>query len=254
MALEEFKKAVQARTPRTRTSRRASGQAYAGHRASSTTPSTAFRKALELNPYYVDVRNDLGTALILSGRREEGKNGVPDRVQRPHEPHARDLGAQPRPGLPRGEELRRGHQLVPHAASTATRPIPTPTSASPTRSSASGQLGRGGAPRWKRRPRSARRRGRCSSRWARPTRAPAVSRRRGLGWKRRAGKRPRGRGRPPRGRAPQAVPVEVAAGSRHARARLTSPLASCPISASSTSSSGPSAPTPPCSSTPRARW
>ncbi len=33
----------------------------------------ALRKALELNPYYTDVRNDLGTALILSGRREEGK-------------------------------------------------------------------------------------------------------------------------------------------------------------------------------------
>src|SRR5262245_48763135 len=34
----------------------------------------AFRKALEINPYYVDVRNDLGTALILSGKRAEGKN------------------------------------------------------------------------------------------------------------------------------------------------------------------------------------
>jgi Flp pilus assembly protein TadD len=33
----------------------------------------AFEKALDLNPYYVDVRNDLGTALILSGKREDGK-------------------------------------------------------------------------------------------------------------------------------------------------------------------------------------
>ena len=33
----------------------------------------AFRKALEINPYYVDVRNDLGTALLLSGKRTEGK-------------------------------------------------------------------------------------------------------------------------------------------------------------------------------------
>jgi Tfp pilus assembly protein PilF len=33
----------------------------------------AFREALEINPYYVDVRNDLGTALILLGKREEGK-------------------------------------------------------------------------------------------------------------------------------------------------------------------------------------
>jgi Tfp pilus assembly protein PilF len=33
----------------------------------------AFRKALELNPYYVDVRNDLGTALVFLGRKEEAK-------------------------------------------------------------------------------------------------------------------------------------------------------------------------------------
>ena len=33
----------------------------------------AYKKALDLNPYYVDVRNDLGTALMLSGKRDEGK-------------------------------------------------------------------------------------------------------------------------------------------------------------------------------------
>jgi Tfp pilus assembly protein PilF len=33
----------------------------------------AFRKALELNPFYVDVRNDLGTALVYLGHKEEGK-------------------------------------------------------------------------------------------------------------------------------------------------------------------------------------
>lgn len=33
----------------------------------------AARKALELNPFYVDARNDLGTALIRSGKREEGR-------------------------------------------------------------------------------------------------------------------------------------------------------------------------------------
>jgi len=33
----------------------------------------SFEKAIDLNPYYVDVRNDLGTALVLSGKREEGK-------------------------------------------------------------------------------------------------------------------------------------------------------------------------------------
>ena len=31
------------------------------------------RKALELNPYYIDVRNDLGMALVLAGNAEEGK-------------------------------------------------------------------------------------------------------------------------------------------------------------------------------------
>lgn len=33
----------------------------------------ALRKALQLNPYYVDARNDLGTALLMSGKRDEGK-------------------------------------------------------------------------------------------------------------------------------------------------------------------------------------
>lgn len=33
----------------------------------------ALRKALELNPYYVDVRNDVGSVLMLMGEREEGK-------------------------------------------------------------------------------------------------------------------------------------------------------------------------------------
>jgi len=33
----------------------------------------AARKGLELNPLYVDIHNDLGTALLKSGKREEGK-------------------------------------------------------------------------------------------------------------------------------------------------------------------------------------
>lgn len=33
----------------------------------------AFRRALELNPYYCDARTDLGLALIGSGKREEGR-------------------------------------------------------------------------------------------------------------------------------------------------------------------------------------
>jgi Flp pilus assembly protein TadD len=34
---------------------------------------SAFRKSLELNPYYVQVRNDIGSVLLLLGEREEGK-------------------------------------------------------------------------------------------------------------------------------------------------------------------------------------
>ena len=34
---------------------------------------SALRRSLQLNPYYVDARNDLGTALLMSGKREEGK-------------------------------------------------------------------------------------------------------------------------------------------------------------------------------------
>lgn len=33
----------------------------------------SFRKALKLNPYYADLRNDLGTALALWGKRDEAK-------------------------------------------------------------------------------------------------------------------------------------------------------------------------------------
>ena len=33
----------------------------------------AARTAIELNPYYADARNDLGTFLVRSGKREEGK-------------------------------------------------------------------------------------------------------------------------------------------------------------------------------------
>jgi Tfp pilus assembly protein PilF len=33
----------------------------------------AFRRALELNPYYVQIRNDIGSVLLLLGEREEGK-------------------------------------------------------------------------------------------------------------------------------------------------------------------------------------
>lgn len=56
----------------------------------------AFRKALELNPYYVDVRNDLGTALVLAGKRNEGKSEFLTAFNDPTNPtpeiSARNLG------------------------------------------------------------------------------------------------------------------------------------------------------------------
>jgi tetratricopeptide (TPR) repeat protein len=57
---------------------------------------TAFRKALELNPYYADVRNDLAAALILSGKRAEGKKELLTAFNDPTNPSpdlaARNLG------------------------------------------------------------------------------------------------------------------------------------------------------------------
>ncbi len=56
----------------------------------------AARKALELNPYYVDARNDLGTALVLLGRRDEGKKELQAAYEDPTNPtpelSARNLG------------------------------------------------------------------------------------------------------------------------------------------------------------------
>lgn len=56
-----------------------------------------FRRALELNPFYVDVRNDLATALISSGDREGGKKEFVAAFSDPTNPtpeiSARNLGA-----------------------------------------------------------------------------------------------------------------------------------------------------------------
>jgi Tfp pilus assembly protein PilF len=55
-----------------------------------------FRRALELNPYYVDVRNDLGASLILTGKREEAKKEFKTAFEDPTNPTpevaARNLG------------------------------------------------------------------------------------------------------------------------------------------------------------------
>jgi len=72
MAVDAFKKAVR-EDGKNPYFQKGLGQAYLAVGKYDDAIS-AFRKALELNQYYVDVRNDLGTALILSGRRNEGKN------------------------------------------------------------------------------------------------------------------------------------------------------------------------------------
>lgn len=71
MALEEFKKAVKgdAKSPYFQ---KGLGLAYT-QLGKYDEAVSAFRRALQINPYYVDVRNDLGTALMLSGKRTEGK-------------------------------------------------------------------------------------------------------------------------------------------------------------------------------------
>ncbi len=71
LALEEFKRATKA-DPKNPYFQKGLGQAYAAKRDWGRAIA-AFRKALELNPYYVDVKNDLGYALIMSGDRAAGK-------------------------------------------------------------------------------------------------------------------------------------------------------------------------------------
>lgn len=71
LAADEFRKSIRL-DPKSPYSHKGLGIAYTQMRRYPEAIAT-LRKALELNPYYVDVRNDLGTALILSGKREEGK-------------------------------------------------------------------------------------------------------------------------------------------------------------------------------------
>jgi Tfp pilus assembly protein PilF len=71
LALEEFKRAAK-EDPKNPYFQKGLGLAYAAKRDWKDAIAS-FRKALELNPYYVDVRNDLAAALIGSGDREGGK-------------------------------------------------------------------------------------------------------------------------------------------------------------------------------------
>jgi Flp pilus assembly protein TadD len=94
LAVEAFERAVDADS-KNPYFRKGLGQAYAG-RGDYKEAIKQFREALELNPYYVDVRNDLGSALILSGKREEGKKefltAYADATNPTPEVSARNLG------------------------------------------------------------------------------------------------------------------------------------------------------------------
>jgi Tfp pilus assembly protein PilF len=71
------------------------GTAYAAKKR-WTEAIEAYKKALALNPYYVDVKNDLGAAYMLSGKRDEGKKQFMALFSDPQNPTpeitARNLG------------------------------------------------------------------------------------------------------------------------------------------------------------------
>jgi Tfp pilus assembly protein PilF len=94
LALEEFKRAVK-EDPKNPYFQKGLGLAYSAKRQWKDAIA-AFRKALELNPFYVDVRNDLAAALIGSGDREAGKKEFLAAFAEPTNPtpeiSARNLG------------------------------------------------------------------------------------------------------------------------------------------------------------------
>jgi Tfp pilus assembly protein PilF len=94
LALEEFKKAVK-EDDKNPYFQKGLGLAYSAKREWKPAIA-AFRRALELNPYYVDVRNDLAAALIGAGEREAGKKEFLTAFSDPTNPtsevSARNLG------------------------------------------------------------------------------------------------------------------------------------------------------------------
>ncbi|HEX9186723.1 MAG TPA: tetratricopeptide repeat protein [Vicinamibacteria bacterium] len=94
LALAEFKRAVK-EDPKNPYFQKGLGLAYSAKRQWKDAIA-AFRKALELNPFYVDVRNDLAAALIGSGDREAGKKEFLAAFAEPTNPtpeiSARNLG------------------------------------------------------------------------------------------------------------------------------------------------------------------
>jgi Flp pilus assembly protein TadD len=94
LALEEFNRAIRME-PKNAYFYKGRGVAYLSLKRLPEAIA-AFRKALDLDPYYVDARNDLGTALILSGERDEGKRMLVAAYNEPMNPTpevtARNLG------------------------------------------------------------------------------------------------------------------------------------------------------------------
>ncbi len=106
MAIEEFKGAIK-EDPKNAYFYKGLGIAYqqladrcvdgACRQAPLRDAIAASRKALELNPYYVDARNDLGAALLRAGERDAGKKELLAAFNDPTNPSpeltARNLGS-----------------------------------------------------------------------------------------------------------------------------------------------------------------
>jgi len=94
LALEEFKQAIK-KDKKNPYFYKGLGLAYARLNKLKDA-AKAFRKAIDLNPYYVDVRNDLGSVLVLQGKREAGKEQFLKAYNDPMNPtpqlSARNLG------------------------------------------------------------------------------------------------------------------------------------------------------------------
>jgi Tfp pilus assembly protein PilF len=94
LALEQFKQAIK-QDPKNPYFHKGLGLAYLQLQKYDEAVA-ALRKSLEQNPYYVDVRNDLGTALLLGGHRAEGKAELLQAYNEPTNPTpdmtARNIG------------------------------------------------------------------------------------------------------------------------------------------------------------------
>ena len=150
MAVEEFKKAIKLDAKNPYFYKGAGPGLRCQQRKYDEADRSAFRKALELNPYYVDVRNDLGTALILSGKRDEGKSEFLAAFNDPTNPtpemSARNLGQ----AYLEEKNYAEAAQLVPHQRQAATQSYPDAYLGPGRRAAGAGPAGRGDRARWRR--------------------------------------------------------------------------------------------------------